>query len=78
MLRTCAEKLVLMQIVGAWGFILSAIVFMLECQDKWWKPAPLRIGWQVCCFALSWRWVDLRGAVSVRRLAFRRDVTLGS
>ncbi len=77
-----------MQIAGAWGFIISAIVFMLECQDKWWKPAPLRIGWQVCCFAFSagrfivshCRGLGLTcaGAVSVGRLAFRRDVTLGS
>ncbi|KAK9820029.1 hypothetical protein WJX72_005268 [[Myrmecia] bisecta] len=35
------------QVVGAWGFIISSAVFMLECQTKWYLPNPLNLGWQV-------------------------------
>mmetsp|Transcript_21318 Transcript_21318/g.64142 ORF Transcript_21318/g.64142 Transcript_21318/m.64142 type:complete len:390 (+) Transcript_21318:300-1469(+) len=36
-----------LQTVGAWGFIISSVIFMLEVQHKWWQPAPLKLGWQV-------------------------------
>lgn len=35
------------QTVGSWGFIISAAIFMLETQRKWFIPAPLSLGWQV-------------------------------
>jgi hypothetical protein len=28
------------QVVGGTGFIVSSTLFMVEVQDKWWKPAP--------------------------------------
>lgn len=39
------------QAIGAWGFVLSAMVFMGETQSKWWKPSLLKIGWQVSCLS---------------------------
>ena len=44
-MRCCSHFPV--QTVGAWGFILSALVFCWETQRTWWLPAPLKIGWQV-------------------------------
>ncbi|KAK3900979.1 hypothetical protein C8A05DRAFT_45288 [Staphylotrichum tortipilum] len=35
------------QVVGGTGFVLSALMFMIEVQDKWYKPAPRLLGWHV-------------------------------
>lgn len=35
------------QTVGAWGFIISAGIFMFETQRKWYILAPLSLGWQI-------------------------------
>ncbi|KAK3945874.1 hypothetical protein QBC46DRAFT_349164 [Diplogelasinospora grovesii] len=35
------------QVVGGSGFIISSILFMVETQDKWWKPAPKMLGWHI-------------------------------
>lgn len=35
------------QIIGAPCFVISGAMFALECQKKWWLPAPLEVGWQV-------------------------------
>ena len=35
------------QVVGGTGFIVSGLLFMIEVQDKWWKPAPRMLGWHV-------------------------------
>src|SRR4051794_20899834 len=32
-------------VVGGSGFMLSAILLMLEVQTRWWKPALSDIGW---------------------------------
>ena len=34
-----------MAVVGGSGFMLSAILLMLEVQTRWWKPALSDIGW---------------------------------
>ncbi|KAK4033636.1 hypothetical protein C8A01DRAFT_19446 [Parachaetomium inaequale] len=35
------------QVVGGTGFIVSGLMFMVEVQDKWYKPAPKTLGWHV-------------------------------
>ncbi|OBT88140.1 hypothetical protein VE02_03519 [Pseudogymnoascus sp. 03VT05] len=35
------------QVIGGSGFIVSSLLFMLETQEKWWKPAPRTLGWWV-------------------------------
>jgi len=35
------------QVVGGSGFMISAILIMLEVQTRWWKPALKDIGWHV-------------------------------
>ncbi len=35
------------QVIGSWGFIISATMFCLEVQKHWWLPRPLNLGWQV-------------------------------
>lgn len=37
----------LLQVVGASFFIISAFMFMLEEQPRWYLPQPQRIGWHV-------------------------------
>ncbi|ELR07310.1 hypothetical protein VC83_06185 [Pseudogymnoascus destructans] len=27
------------------GFIISSLLFMIETQERWWKPAPRTLGW---------------------------------
>ena len=34
------------QVIGSWGFIISATMFCLEVQKHWWLPRPLNLGWQ--------------------------------
>ncbi|KAJ5619416.1 hypothetical protein N7510_003400 [Penicillium lagena] len=35
------------QIVGGLGFVVSGLLFTLETQTKWWKPAPHVLGWHI-------------------------------
>ncbi|EUC49274.1 hypothetical protein COCMIDRAFT_85007 [Bipolaris oryzae ATCC 44560] len=35
------------QVVGGLGFIISGLLFMIETQRKWWKPAPRVLGWWI-------------------------------
>ncbi|KAF2458068.1 hypothetical protein BDY21DRAFT_285362 [Lineolata rhizophorae] len=35
------------QVVGGTGFIISGTLFMVETQEKWWKPTPGTLGWWV-------------------------------
>jgi hypothetical protein len=35
------------QVLGGTGFIISGTLFMIETQEKWYKPAPLILGWHV-------------------------------
>jgi hypothetical protein len=35
------------QIIGGSGFIASGTLFMIETQERWWKPAPATLGWHV-------------------------------
>jgi hypothetical protein len=35
------------QIIGGSGFIVSGVLFMLETQRRWWKPAFGTLGWHV-------------------------------
>ncbi|KAL6879126.1 hypothetical protein J3F83DRAFT_725161 [Trichoderma novae-zelandiae] len=35
------------QVVGGSGFIVSSTLYMLETQQKWWKPAPQVLGWHI-------------------------------
>jgi hypothetical protein len=35
------------QIIGGSGFILSGVMFMLETQEKWYKPALNVLGWHI-------------------------------
>lgn len=53
--RHCAEagrELMEVQVLGAPCFVISAALFCLEVQDKWWKPEPKSIGWQMCVLFL--------------------------
>ncbi|KAJ9093530.1 hypothetical protein QFC21_006364 [Naganishia friedmannii] len=52
------------QVIGGTGFIISALLLMLEVQTKWWKPALGDIGWHrfMICGAFGYspveRWVE--------------------
>lgn len=35
------------QVIGGTGFIISSLLFMVEVQEKWWRPAPGLLGWHV-------------------------------
>ncbi|KFY19538.1 hypothetical protein V493_07916, partial [Pseudogymnoascus sp. VKM F-4281 (FW-2241)] len=35
------------QVIGGTGFIISSLLFMLETQSAWWRPAPRTLGWWV-------------------------------
>jgi hypothetical protein len=35
------------QVIGGTGFIISSLLFMIETQKRWWKPAPYVLGWWV-------------------------------
>ncbi len=35
------------QVIGGCGFIISSCLFCLETQERWWKPAPSVLGWQI-------------------------------
>jgi hypothetical protein len=35
------------QVIGGTGFIVSSWLFMLEVQEKWWKPAIKQLGWHI-------------------------------
>ena len=35
------------QVVGGCGFIVSGVLFMLETQNTWWRPAPATLGWWI-------------------------------
>lgn len=40
------------QVVGGTGFIVASLLLMFEEQRAWWRPAPLRIGWEVAVWNL--------------------------
>ncbi|KAL7934142.1 hypothetical protein V8C35DRAFT_303331 [Trichoderma chlorosporum] len=40
------------QVVGGSGFIVSGTLYMLETQQKWWKPAPHVLGWHIAFWNL--------------------------
>lgn len=35
------------QVIGGSGFVIASLLYMLENQHRWWKPAPLSLGWHV-------------------------------
>ncbi|KAK4121104.1 hypothetical protein N657DRAFT_665806 [Parathielavia appendiculata] len=35
------------QVVGGTGFVVSKLLFMVEVQDKWYKPTPERLSWHI-------------------------------
>lgn len=43
----CVVVVACHQVVGSWGFIISASMFCLEVQSRWWKPKFFNLGWQV-------------------------------
>lgn len=46
----------LLQVIGATFFILSSLLFMMEVQKAWYRPALLSVGWHV-------GWWNLVGSV---------------
>ncbi|KAL7914981.1 hypothetical protein GGI35DRAFT_435730 [Trichoderma velutinum] len=40
------------QVVGGSGFIVSSTLYMLETQQKWWKPALNLLGWHIAFWNL--------------------------
>ncbi|PTB42370.1 uncharacterized protein TrAFT101_008537 [Trichoderma asperellum] len=40
------------QVVGGSGFIVSSSLYMLETQQKWWRPAPHLLGWHIAFWNL--------------------------
>ncbi|UKZ46140.1 hypothetical protein TrVGV298_000338 [Trichoderma virens] len=40
------------QVIGGSGFIVSSSLYMLETQQKWWKPAPHLLGWHIAFWNL--------------------------
>lgn len=40
------------QVVGGAGFVVSGLLYMLETQDHWWKPAPRLLGWHIAFWNL--------------------------
>lgn len=41
------------QVVGAPCFVFAGACFCIEVQDKWWKPKPTSIGWQMYVITFS-------------------------
>ncbi|KAM0749953.1 hypothetical protein T439DRAFT_357464 [Meredithblackwellia eburnea MCA 4105] len=35
------------QVIGAPCFVIAGAMFCIEVQNKWWLPAPLKLGWQI-------------------------------
>ncbi|OAA76199.1 integral membrane protein [Akanthomyces lecanii RCEF 1005] len=40
------------QVVGGSGFVVSGLLYMLETQERWWKPAPRLLGWHIALWNL--------------------------
>lgn len=40
------------QVVGGSGFVVSGLLYMLETQERWWKPAPQILGWHIAFWNL--------------------------
>ena len=40
------------QVIGGSGFIVSSSLYMLETQQKWWKPNPHVLGWHIAFWNL--------------------------
>ncbi|OAP63311.1 hypothetical protein AYL99_02538 [Fonsecaea erecta] len=40
------------QVIGGSGFIVSSTLYMLETQQKWYKPAPHLLGWHIAFWNL--------------------------
>ncbi|KAL7922506.1 hypothetical protein ACQKWADRAFT_292643 [Trichoderma austrokoningii] len=40
------------QVVGGSGFIVSSSLYLLETQQKWWRPAPQLLGWHIAFWNL--------------------------
>ncbi|KAJ6780423.1 hypothetical protein PWT90_02310 [Aphanocladium album] len=40
------------QVVGGSGFVVSGLLYMLETQDRWWKPTPRLLGWHIAFWNL--------------------------
>ncbi|KAM3555447.1 hypothetical protein ARSEF4850_005998 [Beauveria asiatica] len=40
------------QVVGGCGFIVSGLLYMLETQDHWWRPATRLLGWHIAFWNL--------------------------
>ncbi|RFU75400.1 integral membrane [Trichoderma arundinaceum] len=40
------------QVIGGSGFIVSSTLYMLETQQKWWKPALHLLGWHIAFWNL--------------------------
>ncbi|ATY61438.1 integral membrane [Cordyceps militaris] len=40
------------QVVGGCGFVVSGLLYMLETQDRWWRPAPRLLGWHIAFWNL--------------------------
>ena len=38
------------QVVGGIGFTLTGILFMVETQTYWWRPAPKILGWHIAAW----------------------------
>ena len=61
------------QVIGGSGFVIASYVlclnssrltdlsmlFMLENQKKWWRPAPLSLGWHVGCMCALASYISL-------------------
>lgn len=41
------------QMVAAACFLIASIMFMLETQDKWYKPAPKLLGWWIGAWSIA-------------------------
>ena len=40
------------QMVASLCFIIASVIFMLEVQEKWWKPEPTALGWWIGVWAV--------------------------
>ncbi|KAM7195426.1 hypothetical protein V8F20_007485 [Naviculisporaceae sp. PSN 640] len=60
------------QVIGGTGFIISAALFMLEVQDKWYKPAWGILGWHVG----AWNLVGAIGFTLCGALGFGKSWAL--
>lgn len=67
-------------LVGGVCFIVSSLLYMLEAQEKWFKPAPKAVGWWVGVWnmvgSVGWTWAAALGYCSKHWCEYESELAL--